>query len=104
MSLSPKAKPHSARVTAHFNFKHDSKKHKTVAHHIRALDLQRIQNHLHARYAHGPAARHKEELKKVLIVAKPFANDSTTVDVTNAAVTCTIDVHVGANDEKFTLL
>ncbi|KAL5537211.1 hypothetical protein ACEPAF_1034 [Sanghuangporus sanghuang] len=102
MSSTPKTL--SAPMTAHLNLKHDKSKHKCLANQICALDKLRIEKHLQSKYPFGPAAHHNEAFKTALVSTKPFSNDTTTVDVTNAVVTYTMDVGVGANDDKYTLL
>ncbi|EJD07268.1 acid protease [Fomitiporia mediterranea MF3/22] len=68
------AKAQGVDIVARINLKHDAEKHKSLAHQIHACDECRLQKHLKG--------------------CTPF----------DAGVTYTIEVGVGANDEKFTLL
>ncbi|OCB89084.1 acid protease [Sanghuangporus baumii] len=72
---------------------------------ILAVDRARVQKLIAGHSPHGPAVKHNKALRAEVLAKKPFATaEATSIDVTDAAVTYTIQVGVGSPATDYTLL
>ena len=72
---------------------------------ILAVDRARVQKLVAGHSPHGPAVKHNKALRAEVLAKKPFATaEATSIDVTDAAVTYTMQVGVGSPATDYTLL
>lgn len=68
-------------------------------------DRARIRKLMDGVSPHGPKVIHDKGLRASVLAKKPFStNEATSIDVTDASVTYTMEVGVGSPATKYTLL
>ncbi|KAL5512770.1 hypothetical protein ACEPAG_3036 [Sanghuangporus baumii] len=77
----------------------------STAKQILAVDRARVQKLVAGHCPHGPAVKHNKALRAQVLARRPFATaDATSIDVTDSAVTYTMQVGIGSPATEYTLL